>query len=467
MRDKCSDREVDFRYENTQGVHRRKEVDSSDGAYNACGSQRLVIVDTEVRYRRNYHGQGYSYSSAEAHVSYTESSDSYCDRFNRKYRAEEECVEDGSDLCHGGSHRYTKMRQGGHHHTEANNCETSSYSYEDAREQSYKNYQREDDQHNKGARKSASEYDDRRESDDTYHRSQERSDREGHLYYRKQRVDDGYVQHQSSEHYMDRRKSPVESFGEHGLHRTDTAPTQYVDRYSSEYEPHVYRNVAYEGDDVRGSEDFSLAQTSQREERSSGSHFHYRKQTSSDDSLSYCGSERYVDKTRSSSEDIVEDHRGDWQSTDMEFAQPNQGSARKRHGKGLPKLAVTPERAAREGTAVPKRTPLTPTTFSPNGDPKEGLLEIPRCAESGRQQRGGPGRRAGSLVAEGSQRFATMKNARRIAEEMGMEEARAEARVEEEREEECLKEYGGRIMRTSWAKRYAEIVLPARILSMT
>ncbi|KAH8037440.1 hypothetical protein HPB51_009995 [Rhipicephalus microplus] len=52
-----------------------------------------------------------------------------------------------------------------------------------------------------------------------------------------------------------------------------------------------------------------------------------------------------------------------------------------------------------------------------------------------------------------------MKNARRIAEEMGMEEAKADAKAVEEQAEEFLEEFHGQIKRTSWAKRYAEMVL--------
>lgn len=106
--------------------------------------------------------------------------------------------------------------------------------------------------------------------------------------------------------------------------------------------------------------------------------------------------------------------------------------------------------AMRNSVAVPKRMPLTPATFAPDGETTQNLLDIPQCA-------GDPPvvlrRRGESLFPHGSQRFATMKNAKRIAEEMGMEEAKAEARAEVERAEEVLEDYAGRVQRTSWAKR--------------
>ncbi|KAL1481970.1 hypothetical protein MTO96_034103 [Rhipicephalus appendiculatus] len=496
MRDENSDHEVDFYdcYGGARNVRRRNEgEDSFDRGYNAHGSQRPAMqgedscdrgynahrsqlpafADSEAGYRKGYHhGQDYSRSSTpEGCGNDPGTSDDYRGKLNGKYRGEEEYVEHNSDHYGESDRHYTKVRRGAHRDTEVSYIEPSSYSHEDVRELSYDHYRREDDQHHVRSRKSGHEYDDRYDTHDTYHghrRNQGESDTEEHSYCRTQRVDDEYLPQQSSPH-MDRRQSPIGSFRVRGLRRTDALSVQRCvdDRYSTERESHVYRNSAYEGDDVCGSEDVFRAQALYQEERSRDDQSPYHKQMPSDDNLFDFRSERFVGKSYSG-EDIVEGRQREWHSTEMESESPqlDQSSDRKRHEKELPKLALTPEPAAQQGAAIPRRTPLTPTTFSPNGDTKDGLLEIPRCAESERQQRGTLGRRAGSLVAGGSQRFATMKNARRIAEEMGMEEARADARAVEEQAEEFLEEFHGKIKRTSWAKRYAEMVLEVHTLGM-
>ncbi|XP_072146161.1 uncharacterized protein [Dermacentor andersoni] len=449
MQGEIRDHEVDFYdcYGSTRDIPRRKVSDSSDKGYNACGSQRPVRMDSEAHYKRDNSCS----STADEHWNDTRTYND-CGRLNGKYKTKEKYVKDKSDLYCWRGHHYTEMREGVCRHAELSYYEPRSYSF---REQSYKDDYTEDE-YSERSRKDANGYCDRHERDNAFYsqyRNQESSDSKGHLYCYNQRAENGYLVHRSSQQYMDRRKSPVETFHQHEPCRMDADLVQrQVDHDSSENEPHVYRNRAYEDDDVYVSEDISHTQTMYPEESNSDDHLHYHKRRPSDDSLSYCSSHGYIDKTHEN-EDIVEGHRGELQRIDMESksAQLEQSSARKRHGNSLPKLFVTQMPAARENSAIPKRTPLTPTTFALTDDAEEGLLEIPRCTENSRRQ--SFGKHAGPLVNEGSQRFATMKNARRIAEEMGMEEARAEARVVEEQVEEFLEEYGGQVKRTSWARR--------------
>ncbi|CAN8007697.1 unnamed protein product [Ixodes pacificus] len=96
-----------------------------------------------------------------------------------------------------------------------------------------------------------------------------------------------------------------------------------------------------------------------------------------------------------------------------------------------------------------KRTPLTPITFCPSGEDSDVRLEFP---ERNKTSLDAPHkRRMFSMSTMGSQKFTTMRDARRIGQMMGM----VEDEVDAERWDKSyvVEEYGGRVTRGQWAKR--------------
>ncbi|XP_077490271.1 uncharacterized protein LOC144101114 isoform X1 [Amblyomma americanum] len=262
-----------------------------------------------------------------------------------------------------------------------------------------------------------------------------------------------------------RRRPP----DERALRRRSPSPEKQrrcVD--SCENEQYVYRNAAYENDDSYCQERYSDGQESSqrcwnggvsheqraRQERSSRAedHMSVDEQRDAVNSLPRHCLERYANRGYER-EHTSGDHGGELHCFNG-TSESVQSSARQHAGKNLPKLTPTRPPIMRESsTTTPRRTPLSLTTFAPSGEASGDLLDIPRCAESDSQQGVGSRKRAESLMTQGTQKFATMKNARRIAEEMGMEEATADARAEVEQTEEFLEEYEGRVKRTRWARR--------------
>lgn len=118
----------------------------------------------------------------------------------------------------------------------------------------------------------------------------------------------------------------------------------------------------------------------------------------------------------------------------------------------VPEIILSPTAlrlSFRSGGSGMRRAALTPTTFCPSGDSGKdvhgNLLDVPT-------QKVGRRERSASLGTVGSQKFATMKNARRMAQDLGMMEAEEE--TEEREAGKVEKEHGGRVSRLQWAKRW-------------
>ncbi|XP_077526350.1 uncharacterized protein LOC144138117 isoform X1 [Haemaphysalis longicornis] len=202
-------------------------------------------------------------------------------------------------------------------------------------------------------------------------------------------------------------------------------------------------NEGYEVDDMDRYEHWSYTR---QERRDRGDSLCYRERSAGDGgSLLDHNSEQHFYNSRHSG-GTTEGHPPE----NLSSVQKEEGNpVQERALRSSAEIADKPP-AMGNSVAVPKRMPLTSTTFAPNGESTGNLLDIPQRAED-------PPvvlrRRGESLMPHGSQRFATMKNAKKIAKEMGMEEAKAEARAEVEQAVEVLEDYAGRVQRTSWAKR--------------
>ncbi|XP_029849723.2 transmembrane channel-like protein 7 isoform X2 [Ixodes scapularis] len=96
-----------------------------------------------------------------------------------------------------------------------------------------------------------------------------------------------------------------------------------------------------------------------------------------------------------------------------------------------------------------KRAPLTLSTFCPSGQDSGVWLEFPDRSKTSLDAP--HKRRMFSMSTMGSQKFTTMRDARKIGQMMGM----AEDEVDAERRDksDVVEEYGGRVTRGQWAKR--------------